>query len=278
MVALSVVVPCYNEEASLPRWSPSSGEVLPGVARDVRGHPRRRRQPRPHPRDAARGQRRGPAVPLPRPEPQLRQGVGDARRPEPGPRRRRGDHGRRPPAPARSCSRRWSRCSTRATTRWSPAVPATGDPVVRTVLSRALLPDDQPADRRRARGRRRRLPGARAATRSARCCAWASTTGSPRASSPGSASPPRSSTTRTSRARPARPSGGCATCSTTASTASSPSTTGRCGWPSASALFVTAVAFGYAAVGAVGRGRCTATACPATSPSSAPWSASAASS
>ncbi|MFD0529977.1 glycosyltransferase family 2 protein [Kitasatospora arboriphila] len=57
------------------------------------------------------------------------------------------------------------------------------------------------------------------APRWTRCCPCRSTTGSPRACSPGSASTPSPSTTRTSPARPARRSGGSARCSTTAWTA-----------------------------------------------------------
>ena len=110
-----------------------------------------------------------------------------------------------------------------------------------------LLPADQPADRRRAAGRGRRLPGPRPPRRCARCSPWGRPTGSPRGSSPGSASRPPSSTTRTSRASRVPPSGGCATSSTTASTVSSRSTTARCGCRSGSGIVVTVVAVGYAA-------------------------------
>ena len=67
------------------------------------------------------------------------------------------------------------------------------------------------------------------AARSTRCCRSTSATASPRACSPGSATTPPSSTTRTSCARTARASGACAACSTTASTGCCRSTTGRCG-------------------------------------------------
>ena len=137
-IELSVVIPCYNEEDSLPhagrgarrpscRRSPRSFEVIL-----VDDGSRDRTLPMLREISPAR-----PGVPLPRAEPQLRQGVGDARRPQPRPRRQGRDHGRRPPAPADSCWRRCCRCSTATCSRSWPVVPGTSDPPLRTFLSKA---------------------------------------------------------------------------------------------------------------------------------------------
>ena len=120
------------------------------------------------------------------------------------------------------------------------------DPAAAHDAVEGLLPAHQPAGRRRARGRRRRLPGARPDR-------------GQRAADPGRDQPLLQGALRldrlrhrrrrlpaTCRARPARPSGGSPTSSTTASTASCRSTTARCGSRSGSASSSPAVAVLYA--------------------------------
>ena len=136
-IELSVVVPCYNEEESLPRWSRCSREELPRLATRLRGGPRRRRQPRPHPaRCCATCSRGRPAVPLPLAEPQLRQGVGDARRPQPRAAATRSRSWTPTSSTRRSCWRRCCRCSDQGYDQVVARRTRAGDPALRTALSR----------------------------------------------------------------------------------------------------------------------------------------------
>ena len=159
-VALSVVVPCYNEEESLPALVKVLGEVLPGVAETfevILVDDGSRDGTLEMLREVNAGDPRFRYLALSRnfgKEAAMLAGL------QPGPRRRGGDHGRRPAAPAGAARRRWSRCSRGLRPGGGPPRPRRRRPGLPHVRLPALLPDDQRPDRRRARGRRRRLPGA----------------------------------------------------------------------------------------------------------------------